>query len=164
MAYSSLTPVTAGQVGASTWANQVDSNFDAAFPLGVDAWTAYTPTLTQGAAVAKTVNYAKYQRIGRTIHAVVDLTLTAAGAAPNDVLVGLPVAAAAFASGPHWGTMLIYDASTTTRYQGAAEARTTTTVALSWSQASAAVWGTTPNLALASGDIIRLNLTYEAAS
>lgn len=129
-----------------------------------DAWTSYTPTLTQSGAVTKTVNVGKWIRIGRTIIAQFDLTCTGAGTGNNEVLVGLPVTAAALVGNPHFGAMMIYDASTTTRYNGNAEARSTTTVALSYNQATAAVWGVGPNIALASGDILRGIVTYEAAT
>ena len=130
-------------------------------PIGT--WQSYTPTLVQSAAVAKTVNHARFVRVGQLIVAQIDLAVTASGTTNNEVLVGLPVNIATDgAANRHLGAMLIYDASTTTRYQGAAEARSTSAVGLSISQASAGVWGTAPNLALASGDIIRLMLSYMA--
>lgn len=59
-------------------------------PLG--AWTTYTPSLTQGSALTKTVNAGAYMRIGRLIHATFDLSITSAGTSGNPILVGLPVA------------------------------------------------------------------------
>src|SRR5919106_4616538 len=42
----------------------LQANSAAAFPLGFAAWTAYTPTLTQSATPTKTVNRARYMRVG----------------------------------------------------------------------------------------------------
>ena len=166
MAYTTPRTWVAGELVTATIMNtHVRDNLTAAFPLAVGAWTAFTPTLAQSGSVAKTTSHARYMKVGRTVFATIELAVTAAGTAGNDVVVGLPVAHMTFGgSGPHIGTMLIYDASTTTRYQGAAELRSTTTVGLSISQASAAVWGTGPSIALANGDVIRLSLQYEAAS
>jgi hypothetical protein len=59
-------------------------------------WTSYTPTWTQSTAIAKTVNYAKYIKIGRTVQGQVQLTSTtsAAGLANTIITVTTPLTAA----------------------------------------------------------------------
>lgn len=146
---------------------QIRDNLLAAFPLGVDAWTSFIPTLTQSATVTKTDTYAKYQRIGRLIHAQVNLSVTGSGTAANDVVVGLPVAAAT--TSLMIGTGLIYDSSANLVYPAIAEINA---AALTIKMRSTVVGGTNPTFlgstsftaGLASGDLVRYEVTYEAAS
>jgi hypothetical protein len=130
--------------------------------VDLGAWDTWTPTLTQSGTVTKTVTRATYTRVGRLIVASFDLAVTASGTGGTAVLVGLPVTAAA--SGVMSGAMLIYDLSTTTRYHGGAELQSTTTLGLSSDGVNTGVWGVTPSVALASGDIIRGTVSYEAAA
>jgi hypothetical protein len=135
-----------------------------AFPLGVDAWTGYTPTLTQSGAVTKTVTYAKYQRIGRTIFFAADLAVTGAGTGANEVLIGLPAAAAA--TSVQIGVGMIYDTSAGILYSGTAGLVSSTTVRI-WPAADGAAIGLGVRAfvaALAAGDLVRLTGTYEAAT
>lgn len=134
-----------------------------AFPLAVDAWTGFTPTLTQPGAITKTVNYAKYQRVGRLIVAQYSLSVTAAGTAANPVLIGLPVACA-HAVAIAIGSVMIYDASAPFRYNGTAELVTASTFQCSYNMAAPTGWGTDPTIALASGDVIRASVMFEAAT
>lgn len=134
-----------------------------ALPLG--AWTAYTPTLTQLGAVTKTVTYAKYVRMGRSIYFAVDLSVTGTGTAANDVSVGLPVTAAATAF--LLGVGQIYDTSAGLLYNGNSDIVTTTTAKIWAGGASggpAHFGGSVFTAALAVGDLIRLSGLYEAAS
>jgi hypothetical protein len=134
------------------------------------AWTPFTPTLTQNAvAVAKTVNYARYARIGRSIFCVVSMTATGAGTANTDLAFGLPVAAASAGGGRPIGVGYIYKASNFATYPSIATwdnnngvARMISTMAngiQTQGSASAAY-----NFAVASGDEFNYQVTYEAAS
>lgn len=167
MAWSTPRTWTTGELVTAAHLNQeVRDNLAAAHPLGVDAWTPYTPTLTQSGAVTKTVTYAKYQRVGRLIHFAVNLSITGTGTASNVVLVGLPVAASAGFDGCQLGPGLIYDSSASTVYNGNAAVVGTTTAHI-WPAADGAVTalgGRAFTAALASGDLIRMSGTYEAAS
>jgi hypothetical protein len=59
--------------------------------LDNDAWTSYTPTVNAGAAgVVGAVN-ARYKKVGRTVHAVVEVTVTTADASLGAVYITLPV-------------------------------------------------------------------------
>lgn len=162
MGYSAPTTRTTGDlITAAIWNQDVVDNENAAFPLGVGAWTSYTPTLTQNATLTKTVNYAKYQRIGRTIFVQVKLSITSAGTAGNTIKVGLPVTAAD--SDALIGSFTYLD-SGTQFYAGSTTGTTTTAVELMVNGATASSLGVTPAVTAASGDIVRLALTYEAAT
>jgi hypothetical protein len=155
---------TSELVTAAIMNTHVRDNLNAAFPLGVDAWTAWTPTLIQSGAVSKTVTRAAYNRIGRIIVGNVVLTCSGSGTAGNIVTVSRPVAASA--AGPAVGSGFIFDTSATLNYAGVAVLPTTTTLALLPTQ--------TPepnylgfaafNAALATGDVVSVSFLYEAAS
>lgn len=164
MAYTTPRTWLAGEfVDEGDLNEQIRDNFNAAFPLGVGAWTSYTPTLTQGATVTKTVTYAKYQRIGRTIHFAVDLSVTGSGTGGNDILIGLPVAATT--SNYDIGSGFVYDSSAVAGYAALVEIFATTGFKLRAMTAAAGFLGSaTFTAALASGDLLRFSGTYEAAS
>jgi hypothetical protein len=106
---------------------------------GVGAWTSYTPTLTQSATVTKTVNYAKYFKIGRMCQVTVSLTVTGAGTATNAITIGLPLAAATAIG---FGGGYFYDGSGNALYPGISTVLTTTTAVLVDASAAtpAAAW------------------------
>ena len=62
-------------------------------------WVDWTPTVNQGGAVAVTVNYAKYVKIGYLAHTLFAVTATAAGTSGNNIIVGGIPAAITPASG-----------------------------------------------------------------
>jgi hypothetical protein len=131
---------------------------------GWGGWTSFTPQIDQGASlnIAKTVTYSKWTRgPRRTITWTFNLALTAAGTAGSNVTLTLPVTAAAAQLA---GVGQVFDTSTSTRYTSTLELSSTTALQFvgDWSGTSA--WGTSPNLALASGDILRGSITYEAAT
>ena len=126
------------------------------------AWLTFTPTLTQGAAVAKTITSATYTRIGRSVIAEVVVAVTAAGTAGQPIKLGLPVPARAANAVVGSGSM--YDASATFRYICEVGASSTSEVYLASNGTSTDLLGVSPSLALASGDSIRYNVSYEAAA
>jgi hypothetical protein len=127
------------------------------------AWTAYTPTITQSGAVAKTVQYAAYSRAGRTISVNFYMTMTGTGLAGNAVTVSLPVTASSAGFGVH-GAGVIFDASGPTVYGGTWVGTSTSVVAFQGDWATSNTWGVQPSIALAANDILRGNIVYEAAS
>lgn len=137
-------------------------NLNAAFPLGIDAWTAYTPTLTQLGAVTKTMTYAKYQRIGRFVTVNVLLAITGSGVVANAVLVGLPVTAAT--SDGAIGSGFIFDASASVIYGGIVDLASTTEVDLLSTSGNGVLGAAVFTAALASGDTLSFSATYEAAT
>lgn len=131
-------------------------------PVSYD-WATYTPTFTQSATITKTVTTAKYTQVGRTVHVEVQLVATSAGTASNPVLVGLPVACKAGTT--LMGQISIYDASIFTVYIGSAFSNDSVTVK-GFAPATTATMGNTGGgfaVAIASGDEVYMNLTYEAA-
>jgi hypothetical protein len=170
MAYTAPSTWVAGNVLTAAQLNQqLRDNLLAAFPLGVDAWAAWTPTLTQSGAVAVTVTRGRYQRIGRTIHAQCLLTCTGTGTAANLVLVGsLPAPVANNGANIIVGHGKILDLSgPNLNYKGLVETNGAGTSvyligANDTSGAGLGVAGFTA--ALAAGDLVVLNLTYEATT
>ena len=133
------------------------------------AWTSFTPTVTQSGSVTVTNNRSVYARYGRTIHFSINLTVTGSGTGSNNILISLPVAAAA--AEQIAGSALIIDISTGgfgTQYKGLPSVLTGDTssmVLLPTNTTSAGVLGGTGMTAgLASGDTIKIAGTYEAAS
>jgi hypothetical protein len=112
--------------------------------------------------IAKTINYSKYARYGRTIHWTFSLTLTASGTAGTSVDVSLPVAASATVAINGNGS--VYDSSTSTNYGANLNGLTASTLQFVGDWSGTGGWGFSPNLALASGDVLYGSVTYEAAS
>ena len=133
-----------------------------AFPLDIGAWTSFTPTLTQGATVSKTVTNGAYTKIGRTVIGVVSLSITSAGTAGQILRVGLPVASAS-ASGAV-GSAWFFDASTNTRYVLSGARATVNDVWFLHDTSAANLFGAVPAVTLANGDLFDFHFSYEAAS
>ena len=128
-----------------------------------DAWTSYTPTLSQGAStnIAKTVDYAKYVAAGKLIIGQVKLTPSAGGTAGSAITITLPVTAATsgIIVGPGW-----YSDTGTSDYRGHAFLATTTTLVIYRPVVgTGGAIGLDPNIAVASGDVFYASFTYEAA-
>jgi len=129
------------------------------------AWTSYTPTLTQSAAVTKTVTYAKYEKIGRMVSVTVSLSVTGTGTANNAITVTLPFTAASAVyvgsgymldSGVLFYPMIVWPGSTTAvSFLDATQG----TGAVSMGQTGAVF-----SAALAAGDLVAFSLTYEAST
>lgn len=129
------------------------------------AWTSWTPTVTQSGAVTVTVTRARFARYGRTIHATCKLTVTGSGTGGNNVGISLPVTAAT--SGEYAiGTGGIFDTSAAQDFTGPPYLNTTTQVLIKSSSTTAATFlgANTFTAGLAVGDVVALNITYEAAS
>jgi hypothetical protein len=140
--------------GTSTITGNVTA---ANYPLG--PWNTYTPTLTQnGAAVAKTVNYAKYIQIGKTVFGNVTIAATAAGTLNTNINSSLPVTpvTASLVIGSFW-----YLTAGNVRYEGVA---LYTGGLVYFQHAGATNWfGVNPSFAIASGDSFYFNFQYEVA-
>lgn len=118
----------------------------------LNGWTTYTPTLTQGSAVTKTVTYSKYKRIGKTVTWTFLVVATAAGSAAA-VTLSLPVTAA-LASNIPVGSGYAYNGAT--NVVGPWALNSTTTIAL---VEAGGFYATT----IASGHAFTGTITYEAA-
>jgi hypothetical protein len=130
------------------------------------AWTAWTPSLTQGVGVAGTVNRATYGRWGRLIIATGFITVTGGGTAGNIVTLSLPVTAA-YGSGVI-GSAALSDLSAARTYIGIPALESTTSFALLGTVLAAdvrlGVVGSAFDQALANTDQISFTIQYQAAS
>lgn len=126
------------------------------------AGTSWTPTVTQSGSVTVTVTNAVYWRLGRLVLATARLDVTGSGTGANGVVVSLPVTAAA--SNRICGTGMILDSSASTFYSGMALQQSTTTCAIIPHNATSSLGAAAFTAGLASGDVIYVNLSYEASA
>lgn len=132
-----------------------------------DAWTSYTPTLTQSATVTKTVSRAKYAKFGRTVVCQGLLTVTGSGTSSNAIVVGLPVTSVAVVgNAPPLGTAVVFDTSAGLYYRCIAAHVTTTTMSFLVNGSTSANYAGASDFTagLASGDAVSWQITYESAS
>lgn len=96
MAWTAPTTRSTGDlITAAIWNQDIVDNTNAEFPLGVGAWTAWTPTLGNLTLGNGTVT-AQYQRIGRVIYWSFKFVLgstSAVGTAPTFTLPAAPAVA-----------------------------------------------------------------------
>jgi hypothetical protein len=123
------------------------------------AWVDYTPTLTQGVTVTKTISHARYCQIQKTVIVSMFLYATSAGTAGQFVTVGLPIAPKS--AGTQLGTGFIYDASTNVLYNVSPTFSTGTLFDMFYQTGNG--FGVSPAITLANTDQLRFNLTYEVA-
>lgn len=129
------------------------------------ALTNWTPTVTQSGSVTVTVTKAVYIRTGRWIQGHCVLAVTGSGTGANNVVVSIPVTAAATGA---VGSGYIIDASANISYGGISNLASTTTMVIisgGSSAGSPATLGASNFTAgLASGDAILAQFAYEAAA
>jgi hypothetical protein len=132
-----------------------------------EAWTSYTPTLTQGVTVTKTVQYAKYTIVNKIVFVSVALAITGAGT-PNSVInISLPVTAAT--GGGSFGAPIgaggFFDLSALAQYSGTVGQNGTTSMWMFADIASAggSLFGQFPAVTCANGDSVFFNAIYQAA-
>lgn len=152
--------------GSSVTASKIPDNSVPATKIEQVAWTTWTPTLTQSAAVTKTVGYASYYKIGRMLTFSWYLTATAAGTASNAIRVSIPVYTAAYANDNIVGSGYVYDASANVVYGGPVTMFSTTEVAFYVGSGAVAnrlgIAGMTA--ALANGDVITGTATVQTTT
>lgn len=81
MAWTTPETAVAGDVLTAAWLNQnVRDNLDALAPF-FSTWTSYTPQIDQGAStnIAKTIEYAKYLIVNKTVWLNVKVKFTGTG-------------------------------------------------------------------------------------
>lgn len=168
---SSGTPTTVdagdtGTAGVSSSASRADHEHPVSVTsaqlvpaAAIAAWTSYTPTLTQGGAVTKTVTYAKYLQFGKMVTVTVNLLSTGVGTAGQNVVVGLPITAAN--ANAIVGSFRYLD-SGTALWVGTCFGSSTTTVVLQTANV-AAEFGQSPAVTMAANDTVQISVTYEAA-
>ena len=123
------------------------------------AWVSYTPTLTQGVTVTKTIAYAKYCQIQKLVIVNLDLNVTSAGTGAAAVAIGLPLTTTSTTQ--QIGSGFVYDQNINALYAGPASLASATTTTMLYQTGSPI--GQSPSFALASGDVIRLMVAYEVS-
>jgi hypothetical protein len=149
---------------AVTEAKIVDAAVSAA-KIKAEAWTSYTPTVKQPSAISNvTVNYAKYIKLGKTVHCNVLLTIgSSGGTAGNAVTVSLPVTSAS-SSNIAVGSADLYLDANQRRYVATAVLSSTTDVSFrALYSAIGGFYGANPTVGIALSDTISFSVTYEAA-
>lgn len=131
--------------------------------FSAEVWTDYTPTLTQSSGVAITVNWARYRVEGKTARVLVNVTATGAGTGGNDISLSLPVAAPSKWAGSYAviGTGIVADVSSQL-LACAVVASSAGAVKFTGYKETGNI-GTTPNFALAAGDVVAVKLEFEVA-
>lgn len=145
----------------------LNTAFASPFPVGIDAWTVYVPTLTQSTTVTKTVSVARYFKVGRWCWVELNLACTGAGTANAEVDVGLPLTATSYGAGfTALGNGGIFDASAGIFYNGGVIIATTTAVRISINGSTdyAGRTGGGFAVALAASDQITMGFGYQTAS
>lgn len=127
----------------------------------IGTWTSYTTTITQSVNVTFTGNY-QYSVVNELCFVNFRLSVTSAGTTNNSVELTLPVAHT-FGDNNTLGVGAIFDASTSTQYSGQWIGQSSTVIQFIGDWSAGLRWGTSPNLPLQSGDIIRGELVYRVA-
>jgi hypothetical protein len=124
------------------------------------AWSAYVPTWTN-LTVGNGTLVARYEEIGKTVHVAISFTFGSTSAAGTGVYVSLPInpASTYLATNVLLGSVGLFDASGAWRAGGAFRSGSNVRliVADGTNLSATAPW------TWATGDIISINLTYEAA-
>lgn len=124
-------------------------------------WVDYTPTLTQTVTVTKTVVLARYCQFQKTIIGHMVLNVTSAGTLGGQLLMGLPFAVKS--SQPMAAYGYVYDLSTNTMYNLTFVPNTAGGSTIGGFYQTGNYWGASPNIAIANGDQIAIQFTYEIA-
>lgn len=123
-------------------------------------WTNFSPTLTQGVGVTYT-GYCRYQKIGRTVHLIGNLSITSSGTSGSIIILTLPFTSAHSGTYQAAGVGYVYANSTNTFC--VALLRSTTTFSFGVGEYGGEVGGN-PVRQFLSGDQVKFQITYEAAS
>lgn len=164
MAWNTPTTVSTGDVLTATRYNaDVQANLTE-FASLFSAWTSWTPQIDQGVTtnIAKTVVTAKYVKVGRLVIANAVLTVSGTGTAGSSVIIKSASFPAAVSS-QVFGSGSIYDSSVTTTYNASAQMNGSDFQFVPDVTTNQA-WGANPNVAIASGDVIRFLIIYEATA
>jgi hypothetical protein len=124
-------------------------------------WVDYTPTLTQGVTVTKTITVARYCQLQKTIIVQIALGCTSSGTSGSQVRVGLPIAGT---NDRPVGSFLFFGGASHYGNKVGMALTNTTTTAGGFVQDGTSNWfGVSPAFQLLNGDYLYLQLSYEAA-
>lgn len=126
------------------------------------AWNSWTPTLTQGATVSATVQYAKYTRVGKRVEAQLWVNATGTGTAGTKITISLPIAATS-----PIGLLVgaAYVSQGTNVYAAFAKISSSTELDFTCTNTvgPTASIGAEPSFAIGSGGSVRASVVYEVA-
>ena len=119
-------------------------------------WQNWNPVLLQPAAVAATINHARYFRFGPVVFFNYRLTVTGAGVAGQPMTVSLPIQHAIVGIPfVQCGSGTIFDTSVPLRYEGTlGDPNTGNSVCYITDATGGAAWGQIPFIAIAAGDVV----------
>lgn len=143
--------------------NLLEQRLDGLEQPEVGRWIDWTPTVDQNGNVAITITYARYIILGRVVHLRARLAVTGSGTGGNAISIsGLPTNIQPVnPSGMNIiGTGSLSDSGTTV-YVGAMAASGADDLRIRIDQAGTGFLGSTPSVALANGDVIGFQATYE---
>lgn len=153
--WSTPTTVNAGDVLlADQWNDEVKDNL-----THLTEWQDWSPTLTQGVTVSRTITYGRWCRANTRVWAQCFLTCSSSGTSGQVITVSLPLAASN-GDGMACGSGFVLDG--TTFYVGCARLRTTTTADII-AHAQTNVLGAAPSMQLTTNDQVHFTIFYEAA-
>jgi len=126
----------------------------------VGRWISWTPVVTQGVVVTKTINYAKYIVKDGIVVLSCDLSMTSAGTAGNAIIIsGIPIAPA------HTGNFAVgsgnISVAGTNYVVGAWAAGANNFRFQGWTTTN--YMGINPAITLANGSLLSFTATYEQA-
>lgn len=128
--------------------------------VGGGAWGTWTPSFTQGVAVAGTVIEARYIKLGCTVHATALVQFTAGGTAGQNVFCNLPVPAFSTAG----LTIGQFSYNGATYYTGSVAKWDAGVCTFVVTATSGGFLGVAPSVTLTSGYSVAFSCTYESAA
>jgi hypothetical protein len=127
------------------------------------ASVSYTPTLTQGVTLSKTIQVARYWQFNKMVVGQVALAITSSGTAGSALNIGLPIAGNAFSNIPVGTFLFTGGASHYGNKVGSAVMYTTSTVG-GFVQDGISNWfGVNPSFQMLNGDSVYFTFMYEVA-
>ena len=127
------------------------------------AWTTYTPSLAQNAALSTTTLTAEYSQSGKKVKGNVFALFSSAGTAASQLTANVPVGPRRNSSPFTIGAWSFRDVSTGTYYAGSVAFLGSGNAVRFIVNAQTDVFGITPAITVASGDIFSFSFDYEAA-
>jgi hypothetical protein len=94
----------------------IDDKFNQLNPFFI-AQSTYTPTLTAGATISKTINQSGYTKVGKFVFGTTSMSITSAGTANNTIISSLPLGPT-LGAGQHCVGSWYYGTSGGTTYTG----------------------------------------------
>jgi hypothetical protein len=127
------------------------------------ASVSYTPTLTQGVTVTKTIISAKYWQLNKLVIGTVNLSITSSGTTATAVQIGLPIAANASTQLIIGSYLVIGGASHYGNKVGSALIYSSTTIGGFVDGGTSNWFGVNPAFQLLNGDSVYATFAYEVA-